>query len=136
MVAQTSGNPPEALRATPSVFDFRAWIEKVRAIGQLREVENADLHLELGAITELNAKRRGPALLFSGFPGIPPGFRVLTGAMLNARTLGLTMGVEEKLDTMALTNRIGEKLQTIQSKPIEGHGLSHRICERWPGDGK
>jgi UbiD family decarboxylase len=123
MVAHTSGSPSEAARATPSAFDFRVWIEKARAIGQMREVDNADLHLELGAITELNAKRRGPALLFGGFRGIQPGFRILTGAMLNSRTLGLTMGVQEKLDTMALTNRIGEKLQTIESKasdyPIE-----------------
>src|SRR5271169_5927026 len=116
MVAHTSGSTSQTASAIPGAFDFRAWIEKVRAIGQLREVENADLHLELGAITELNAKRRGPALLFSGFRGHPPGFRVLTGSMLNARTLGLTMGIEEKLDTMALTNRIGEKLHTISSE--------------------
>jgi UbiD family decarboxylase len=123
MVAHTGGSLPEVARATPSAFDFRVWIEKARAIGQLREVENADLYLELGAITELNAKRRGPALLFGGFPGYQPGFRVLTGSMLNARTLGLTMGIEEKLDTMALTGRIGEQLQLIESKaadyPIE-----------------
>lgn len=138
MVAHTSGSTPEKARATPGAFDFRAWIEKARAIGQLREVENADLHLELGAITELNAKKRGPALLFSGFPGIQPGFRVLTGAMLNARTLGLTMGVDEKLDTMALTNIIGEKLQMIQSKandyPIEyvddGPVMENKVAEQ------
>src|SRR5882672_4220048 len=123
MVAHSSGSPRDAARVTPSAFDFRVWIEKVRAIGQLREIENADLHLELGAITELNAKRRGPALLFGAFPGYQPGFRVLTGSMLNARTLGLTMGIEEKLDTMALTDRISEKLQLLQTKaadyPIE-----------------
>src|SRR5258707_4534282 len=109
----------ETARATPSAFDFRVWIEKIRAIGQLKEIENADLHLELGAITELNAKRRGPALLFGGFPGHRPGFRVLTGSMLNARTLGLTMGIEEKLDTMALTDRISEKLQLLQTKAAD-----------------
>ena len=138
MVASTSGTPPEAARATPGAFDFRAWIEKARAIGQLREVENADLHLELGAITELNAKRRGPALLFSGFRGIQAGFRVLTGAMLNARTLGLTMGMEENLDTMALTEKIGEKLQTIESKaadyPMEyvddGPVMENKVAEQ------
>src|SRR5580700_11574577 len=107
-MAANSGNTARVAPATPSAFDFRVWIEKARAIGQLREVESADLHLELGAITELNAKRRGPALLFGGFRGHQPGFRVLTGSMLNARTLGLTMGIEENLDTMALTGRIGE----------------------------
>jgi UbiD family decarboxylase len=122
MAVHTSGSPAK-LTAAGQAFDFRAWIEKVRAIGQLREVENADPRLELGAITELNAKRRGPALLFGKFPGYPPGFRVLTGSMLNARTLGLTMGIEDKLDTMALTDKIADKLREIEPKaadfPIE-----------------
>jgi len=118
MAVHTNANPVGVAPAT-GAFDFRGWIEKARTIGQLREVENADLRLELGAITELNAKRRGPALLFKGFAGYPPGFRVLTGSMLNARTLGLTMGIEEKLDTMALTDRIADKLRLIEPKAAE-----------------
>ena len=121
MALHTSGSP--AGGAPASAFDFRLWIERAKEIGQLRELENADLRLELGAITELNAKRRGPALLFKGFRGYEPGFRVLTGALLNARTLGLTMGIEETLDTMGLTDRIAEKLRLMETKaadyPIE-----------------
>ncbi len=118
MAVHASGSPTRVAALT-SAFDFRAWIEKVRAIGQLREVENADLRLELGAITELNAKRRGPALLFKGFPGYQPGFRVLTGSMLNARTLGLTMGIEDDLDAMALTDRIADKLRLIEPEAAD-----------------
>jgi UbiD family decarboxylase len=118
MAVKTSESPAKAPGIT-SAFDFRAWIENVRAIGQLREVEGADPRLELGAITELNAKRRGPALLFRGFAGYPPGFRVLTGAMLNARTLGLTMGIEEKLETMALTDKIADKLRLMEPKAAD-----------------
>lgn len=118
MVVDTSGSPAR-VAALASAFDFRAWIEKVRAIGQLKEVENADPRLELGAITELNAKRRGPALLFKGFAGYQPGFRVLTGATLNAQTLGLTMGIEEKLDTMALADRIADKLRVIEARAAD-----------------
>jgi UbiD family decarboxylase len=103
---------------TASAFDLRAWLEKVKAIEQLREVANADLHLELGAISELNAKRHGPALLFGNFSGYPPGFRVLTGAMLNARTLGLTMGISENLETMAFTDRIADKLKANEANPL------------------
>src|SRR5437879_2171877 len=113
MAVHTSGSPV-GVAPTTGAFDFRAWIEKARSIGQLREIENADPRLELGAITELNAKRRGPALLFKRFAGYPPGFRVLTGAMLNARTLGLTMGIEESLDNLALTDRIADKLRLIE----------------------
>src|SRR5260370_21354198 len=118
MAVHTSANPVGIVPAT-GAFDLRAWIEKARTIGQLREVENADPRLELGAITELNAKRRGPALLFKGFAGYLPGFRVLTGSMLNARTLGLTMGIEENLETMALTDRIADKLRLIEPKTAE-----------------
>jgi UbiD family decarboxylase len=118
MVVDTTRSPSKQA-ATAGAFDFRSWIEKVRAIGQLREVDNADPRLELGAITELNAKRRGPALLFGAFPGYPPGFRVLTGAMLNARTLGLTMGIEENLETMALTDKIADKLKLVEPQAAE-----------------
>src|SRR5690348_16250763 len=117
MVAHARGSPSEATRA--SAFDLRAWIEKVRAAGQLREVQGADPRLEVGAITELNAKRRGPALLFGKFPGYGAGFRILTGAMLNASTLGLTLGIGEKLDTMALTDRVADKLRAIDAQAAE-----------------
>jgi UbiD family decarboxylase len=118
MAIHSSGSPARTTAAA-SAFDLRGWIEKVRAIGQLREVEDADPRLELGAITELNAKRRGPALLFKGFRGYAPGFRVLTGSMLNARTLGLTMGIEESLETMALTDRIADQLRLIEPQAAD-----------------
>lgn len=108
---------------SPSALDFRVWIERAKAIGQLREASNADLKFELGAISELNAKRSGPALLFSGFPGYPEGFRVLTCSMLNASTLGLTMGIPEKLDNLVLTDRISAMMADIDGKgkdyPVE-----------------
>lgn len=118
MAVHTSGKPVKQITAN-TAFDFRAWIEKIRAAGQLREVDHADHRLELGAITELNAKRRGPALLFDKFSGYQPGFRVLTGAMLNARTLGLTMGIEDDLATMDLTDKIAQKLRLIEPKASE-----------------
>ena len=79
---------PDGTSAT-GLFDLRRWLEKAKAIGQLKEVEGADLKFELGCITDLNAKRRGPALLFKNFKGYNKGFRVLTGSMMNAATLGL-----------------------------------------------
>ncbi len=97
-----------------SAFDLRTWIEKARAIGELKDVHGADLRFELGAITDLNAKQRGPALLFGGFAGFPEKHRVLTGSMLNASTLGLTIGIEERLGTMALTNRVSDLLRELE----------------------
>ena len=38
-------------------LDLRAWLEEVRAFGELTEVPGADWNLELGAISELNVKK-------------------------------------------------------------------------------
>jgi hypothetical protein len=39
-------------------YDLRAWLERADKLGQLKRVEAADAHLEIGAITELNARTR------------------------------------------------------------------------------
>jgi 3-polyprenyl-4-hydroxybenzoate decarboxylase len=67
-----------------AVFDLRRWLEKAKAIGQLIEVEGAELKFELGCITDLNAKRGGPPLLFKHFEGYGEGFRVQTGSIRRA----------------------------------------------------
>ena len=113
-MAATLGQSAGSTR-TASAFDLRTWLEKAKAIGQLRQADNVDLKFELGAITELNAKQRGPAILFDRFSGYPAGFRVLTGSLLNAATLGLTMGVEENLGTMALTDKLSDKLRWVEA---------------------
>lgn len=60
-------------------LDLRPWIEEVRTMGELVEVDGADWNLELGAISELNVKRaRPPALLFDRILGYAEGFRVMT----------------------------------------------------------
>jgi len=65
------------MRGNP--LDLRAWLKDIAALGELREVRGADWNLELGAISELNAKKDlPPALLFDEIKGYPKGFRVLT----------------------------------------------------------
>src|SRR5258708_39087353 len=105
------------------VFDLRRWLEKAKAIGQLKEVEGAELRFELGCITDLNAKRGGPPLLFKNFKGYKEGFRVQTGSMMNAATLGLTMGFEGALSDLEVVNKVAEILQSVESRaedfPVE-----------------
>ena len=48
-------------------FDLRAFLAKIDAAGQLRTITGAALDTEVGALTELNGQRQGPALLFGGF---------------------------------------------------------------------
>jgi UbiD family decarboxylase len=105
------------------VFDLRTWLDRARECDQLQDVHGADLNLELGALTDLNAKRRGPAFLFSGFPGYDPGFRVLTGSMLNSTTFGLTLGFDDHLTDLEVVDKVADLLRTIETKaadfPIE-----------------
>src|SRR5260370_16543713 len=61
------------------------------------------------------------ALLFKGFAGYPPGFRVLTGSMLNARTLGLTMGIEEHLETMVNPNVLALSRSEEHTSELQSH---------------
>ena len=105
------------------VFDLRRWLEKAKAIGQLKEVEGADPKFELGCIADLNAKRSGPPLLFKNFKGYKEGFRVQTGSMMNAATLGLTLGFEGALSNLEVVDKVAEILRSAESSakdfPVE-----------------
>jgi UbiD family decarboxylase len=105
------------------VYDLRRWLEKANAIGQLQEVEGADPKFELGCITDLNAKRGGPALLFTNFPGYREGFRVQTGSMMNPATLGLTMGFEGALSNLEMVDQVADILRSAETRakdfPVE-----------------
>lgn len=105
------------------VFSLRAWLDRVKAVGQLKQLEGVDLKYELGAITELNAKVNGAALLFDGFKGHAKGFRVLTSSMMNAKTLGATMGFEGDFDNMQAVDKVADILRGVEAKydhyPVE-----------------
>jgi len=78
-------------------LDLRAWLEEVRALGELKDVRGADWNLELGAISELNVKKEhNSALLFDEIAGYPKGFRVLTCSTSSPVRLSsiLRLGVE------------------------------------------
>jgi UbiD family decarboxylase len=87
MKASTTGNP----------LDLRAWLDDVRALGELTEVSGAHWNLELGAISELNVKKTvPPALLFDDIPDYPKGFRVVTCSTSSPARLSsiLRVGIE------------------------------------------
>lgn len=105
-----------AVGAKPgNFFDLRQWIEKARSLGQLRELNGVALDLEPGTITEINAKRKGPAILFDKFQGYPDGFRILTCSMGNAATVGLALGWDQKLSNTELVRKVAEELRDIDS---------------------
>ncbi|MBI4492508.1 MAG: UbiD family decarboxylase [Chloroflexi bacterium] len=105
--------------------DLRDWLDRVRAIGQLQEVQGADWNLELGILAELNAKRPdSKALLFDEITGYPAGFRVVAGALLNAPRLALALNLDPALDTSGLVQALrGQprrwEVESAQYPPVE-----------------
>ena len=65
--------------------DLRSWIATVEAHGEIKTLDGADWNKEIGTLVELNAKARGPALLFDNIKDYPTGFRLLAGAMSSAK---------------------------------------------------
>ena len=59
--------------------DLRSWIDGVRSLDLLREVHGADWDLEIGAITDLNSKKKKFALLFDQIKGYSEGRRTDPG---------------------------------------------------------
>lgn len=76
--------------------DLREWLDQVEAISELAHIDGADWNLEIGGLSEIDYKKRGPALLFDRIKGHSPGFRVLTSSTNGPRRFGLTlrMGTE------------------------------------------
>jgi len=61
-------------------WDLRDWIEDIRREGLLREIKGADWDLEIGAITDINAKTNRFTLLFDEIKGYPKGKRLSSPA--------------------------------------------------------
>lgn len=93
--------------------DLRNWIEKVRKLGLLREVKGANLELEIGSITDVNSKLNKYALLFDEIKGYPRGFRVLTGALLDAKRVAITLNLPCIEEDIKLTEIIKEKMRSV-----------------------
>jgi UbiD family decarboxylase len=93
--------------------DLREWLEIAEGLGELRHVQGADPELEIGGITELNAKRRTPpALLFDHIKGYQPGYRLLTGSLLTPSRVSSTL-------RLPVVNSNYELVKLLRGKMIE-----------------
>ncbi|MGH7833165.1 MAG: UbiD family decarboxylase [Candidatus Binatia bacterium] len=95
--------------------DLRRWLDDVRDMGELKTVEEADWNKEIGTLVELNAKARGPALLFDHIKDYPPGFRILTGSMSSAKRLALTLGLPADMEGLDLIRLMKDKMHRWSS---------------------
>jgi len=91
-------------------LDLRKWIEEIREFGLLKEVSGADWDLEIGVVTELNAKRQKHTLLFDEIKDYPKGFRLLTGALLDAKRVASTLGFPHDVNNLQLVRQFKQKI--------------------------
>src|ERR1051325_9272840 len=86
---RTRKRPPAA-----SKQDLRAWLEALRAAGELQEINGAERETEIGGIVDLYMRKMGnPAVLFDDIPGHPRGHRILANILTSVRRINLTVGM-------------------------------------------
>src|SRR6266705_537202 len=89
--------------------DLRDWIERVRDLGELRDVRGANWEEDIGRVTEmLHHTDDSPAVLFDDIPGYPSGFRILANANATRKRLALTLGLEVDIERRPLMDRFLE----------------------------
>lgn len=87
--------------------DLRDYLEICEALGEVRHIEGADLHLEIGAICAISRESIPiPAGLCDPIPGLDPGFRILLNPMSSLNRTALAVGLPIGL-TRAEYNRLG-----------------------------
>src|SRR5262245_22086952 len=90
---KTPKAPPTSKQAA-SRQDLRAWLEELRATGEVQEVSGAEREQEIGGIVDLYMRKMGnQAVLFDGIPGYPRGHRILANILTSVRRINLTLGL-------------------------------------------
>jgi UbiD family decarboxylase len=83
---------PKKLATRPRQ-DLRAWIDALRAAGEVQEINGAEREAEIGGIVDLYMRKMGnPAVLFDDIPGYPHGHRILANILTSVRRINLTLG--------------------------------------------
>src|SRR5215831_10337067 len=74
--------------------DLRAWLEALRAHGEVQEIKGAEREKEIGGIVDLYMRKMGDrAVLFDDVPGYARGHRILANILTSVRRINLTLGL-------------------------------------------
>src|SRR5256885_7505360 len=119
--------PLVAVRMEPMEYrDLRDWIERVRDLGELRDVRGASWEEDIGRVTEmLHHTDDSPAVLFDDIPGYPAGFRILANANATRKRLALTLGLEVDIERRPL-------MDTFLELTEQGRALPPRVVKDGP----
>src|SRR5216117_2861581 len=106
--------------------DLRDWIERVRDLGELRDVREASWQEDIGRVTEmLHHTDDSPAVLFDDIPGYPAGFRILANANATRKRLALTLGMPIDIERRPLMDQFLELTE-------QGRALPPRVVKDGP----
>src|SRR3982750_1621542 len=97
--------------------DLRGFIAAADELGELERLDGADWDLEIGALTEIQAERRGPALLFDRTGDYPPGYRGLPNGFPPPRRTALALNLPLDLGPVELANCWRARLKEFQKVP-------------------
>jgi len=105
-------------RETSRDLTLRAFIDRVDAVQELKQISRANWDLEIGAITEVSASLSQPsALLFDDIVGYPRGFRVITNALGSQKRSALALGIDPQVSGLQLVKAVRDKLEHLQLRP-------------------
>src|SRR5215813_10350843 len=91
-IAQTAKRSAKPAPNAPKQV-LRAWVDALRAAGELQEINGAEREAEIGGIVDLHMRKMGnPAVLFDDIPGYPHGHRILANILTSVRRINLTVG--------------------------------------------
>ena len=91
--------------------DLRGFLSKVKAIGELKQIDGADWNSEVGAISTMHSKSEpNYALMFDNIKGYPKGHRVLTCSVTTRKRLELAFNLPSASSNLELVQNMREKL--------------------------
>jgi UbiD family decarboxylase len=103
---------------TSQDLTLRAFIDRVDAVQELKQISRANWDLEIGAITEVSASlSQSSALLFDDIVGYPRGFRVITNALGSQKRSALALGIDPQVSGLQLVKAVRDKLEHLQLIP-------------------
>lgn len=100
--------------------DLRSWLGELDKMGELKQIDGTHWDKEIGAICEMMAEGRSPALLFDNIEGYPKGFRVLGNPFLSNSRTASVLGLPLDLSKIQLVDAWRKRKKTYQPvQPIE-----------------
>ena len=98
--------------------DLRGFIKTVEELGECKEIEEADWDLEIGFITEWQARFfDSPLLLFDKIKGYEPGYRVVSNLYNTPKRTALALGLPLEGRGIELVRELRDKFKEVKLVP-------------------